>query len=480
MSGGVFISYRREDAAGFAGRIYDRLIQTLGRESVFIDVDNIPAGLDFVDVLSERVGRCDALIAVIGRNWLAAADRDNRRRLDDPNDFVRIEIGSALERSVPVIPVLVDGAAMPNADDLPDGLEKARAPAGNCRDFAQSLRFWTPSGAPSAATEFEERRALAWPARATRIAASPPWLTCPLPPARGLWRFAPCSRTAAFERWEACVRDRSDLILLGFGASLLIRNWRETRAPAASLELPGAPTSAPAAPGQGPAANAAPPQSVADPSILIGASSKLTGEAAGAAPAASTAADGLAREVEQQKGALANASQNMSGLAREANAALQGIRMDTAPAGDTFANAAATAPNAAANEAQTADSPPAKMAKAGAPDTSPGSQQWMNFEDFKTEYSRQTVWNYYPDKVLDAAATAWGNAASFIGRRARPANSVSLNYTVETAAGSNGAGEKDFKSDVAEMTAKGFSRKSDSAFQGCDGLNRHLTVWIKE
>ena len=124
MSGGVFISYRREDAAGFAGRIYDRLIQTLGRESVFIDVDNIPAGLDFVDVLSERVGRCDALIAVIGRNWLAAADRDNRRRVDDPNDFVRIEIGSALERSVPVIPVLVDGAAMPNADDLPDGLKK--------------------------------------------------------------------------------------------------------------------------------------------------------------------------------------------------------------------------------------------------------------------------------------------------------------------------------------------------------------------
>jgi TIR domain len=124
MRGGVFICYRREDTAGFAGRIYDRLKSSLGRESVFIDVDNIPAGRDFVEVLSERVGRCDALVALIGRNWLASADKDNRRRLDDPNDFVRIEIEAALERNVPVIPVLVDGAAMPQANDLPDALKK--------------------------------------------------------------------------------------------------------------------------------------------------------------------------------------------------------------------------------------------------------------------------------------------------------------------------------------------------------------------
>jgi hypothetical protein len=122
--GGVFISYRREDAAGYAGRIYDRLLSRLGRERVFIDVDNIPAGLDFVDVLSERVGRCDALIAIVGRNWLGSADKNNRRRLDDPNDFVRIEIEAALNRNVPVIPVLVDGAVMPQADELPDGLKK--------------------------------------------------------------------------------------------------------------------------------------------------------------------------------------------------------------------------------------------------------------------------------------------------------------------------------------------------------------------
>ena len=77
-----------------------------------------------MEVLSERVGRCDALIALIGKNWIASADKDNRRRLDDPNDFVRIEIEAALERNVPVIPVLVDGATMPRGNDLPDGLKK--------------------------------------------------------------------------------------------------------------------------------------------------------------------------------------------------------------------------------------------------------------------------------------------------------------------------------------------------------------------
>ena len=124
MSGGVFICYRREDSAGFAGRIYDRLVASLGRESVFIDVDGIPAGRDFVEVLSERVGRCDALIALIGHDWLASKDKDNRRRLDDANDFVRIEIEAALDRNVPVIPVLVDGAAMPSEDDLPAPIKK--------------------------------------------------------------------------------------------------------------------------------------------------------------------------------------------------------------------------------------------------------------------------------------------------------------------------------------------------------------------
>jgi hypothetical protein len=122
--GGVFICYRREDSAGFARLIYDRLTSKLGRDAVFFDVDDIPVGLDFVDILSERVGRCEALIAVIGRNWASSVDIHNRYRLDDPNDFVRIEIEAALARKVRVIPVLIDGAAMPQPDHLPDGLKK--------------------------------------------------------------------------------------------------------------------------------------------------------------------------------------------------------------------------------------------------------------------------------------------------------------------------------------------------------------------
>jgi len=124
MTGGVFISYRREDSGGYAGRIYDRLTSRLGREKVFFDVDTIPPGRDFVEVLSERVGSCDALLAVVGKHWVLSVDSENKRRLDDPKDFVRIEIEAALSRNVPVIPVLVDGAAMPRPEDLPDSLRK--------------------------------------------------------------------------------------------------------------------------------------------------------------------------------------------------------------------------------------------------------------------------------------------------------------------------------------------------------------------
>lgn len=124
MLGGVFICYRREDSGGFAGRIYDRLTSSLGRENVFFDVDSIAPGLDFVDTLSERVGKCDALVAVIGKTWLSSADADKKRRLDDPNDFVRIEIEAALNRGVRVIPVLVDGAILPKREDLPASIDK--------------------------------------------------------------------------------------------------------------------------------------------------------------------------------------------------------------------------------------------------------------------------------------------------------------------------------------------------------------------
>jgi TIR domain len=91
---------------GFAGRIYDRLAHKLGRENVFFDVDAIEHGIDFVDAISDRVGECDALLVLISPHWVSTADENGRRRLDDPNDFVRIEIEAALKRGIRVIPVL--------------------------------------------------------------------------------------------------------------------------------------------------------------------------------------------------------------------------------------------------------------------------------------------------------------------------------------------------------------------------------------
>ena len=119
---GIFICYRREDASPYAGRLYDHLTARFGAQRVFMDIDTIRPGDDFVQVIGERVAGCEALIAVIGRRWLSSVDSHGRRRLDDPNDYVRIEIASALSRKVRVIPALVDGAQMPAAHELPPDL----------------------------------------------------------------------------------------------------------------------------------------------------------------------------------------------------------------------------------------------------------------------------------------------------------------------------------------------------------------------
>ena len=118
----IFVSYRRSDSADIAGRIYDRLVQAFDKSSIFKDVDSIPAGLDFRDVLDDALRKCDVFLAIIGVQWLEARNADGRRRIDDPRDFVRIEVESALERGIPVIPVLVQGTSMPSASVLPLGI----------------------------------------------------------------------------------------------------------------------------------------------------------------------------------------------------------------------------------------------------------------------------------------------------------------------------------------------------------------------
>jgi hypothetical protein len=123
MSGQIFISYRREDSSAWTGRLYDRLHDRFPQHEIFMDVDNLPPGIDFVEALEKSVGACDVQLVVIGKRWLMARDEKRRRRLSNPEDFVRLEIATALKRGIGVIPVLVDGASMPRSADLPEDLK---------------------------------------------------------------------------------------------------------------------------------------------------------------------------------------------------------------------------------------------------------------------------------------------------------------------------------------------------------------------
>ena len=124
MSGGkIFISYRRADSQWAAARLHDTLANAFPDDQLFMDVEHIAPGQDFVDVLADQVGACDVFLALVGPDWLTTTNADGIRRLDDPEDFVRIEIASALNRPETLtIPVLLDGAAPPTEDALPPDL----------------------------------------------------------------------------------------------------------------------------------------------------------------------------------------------------------------------------------------------------------------------------------------------------------------------------------------------------------------------
>ncbi|MHB8529291.1 MAG: TIR domain-containing protein [Caulobacteraceae bacterium] len=172
MSDGIFISYRRNDTSGFAGRLFDRLSKCFSPDQVFIDVQSIEPGANFADVLSRRVGDCKVLLALIGPRWHAA---DSHARLTDPKDYVRIEIEAALGGDVRVIPLLIDGARMPDAEALPaslQGLTERQAVEISHNRFdqdaealVQTLRRFVepPTRGPGAALEdgFGDRRAVA-------------------------------------------------------------------------------------------------------------------------------------------------------------------------------------------------------------------------------------------------------------------------------------------------------------------------------
>jgi len=119
---GVFISYRREDSAGHAGRLFDHFAKKLGRDRVFRDVDKIRPGQNFVEAIRDRIHASEVLLILVGPRWLTTADGQGRRRLEDPNDLVRLEIETGLKRGMRVIPVLLPGATIPDAKELPETL----------------------------------------------------------------------------------------------------------------------------------------------------------------------------------------------------------------------------------------------------------------------------------------------------------------------------------------------------------------------
>lgn len=155
---GIFISYRRDDAQGWAGRIQEGLRASFGDVPLFFDLETIAPGQDFVNSIESSLASCRALLALIGPGWLSASDASGRRRLEDPADYVRLEIAAALRRDVLVIPVLLGGAAMPRSSDLPENIAAlARRNAHELSDKRWEYDFELLVAALARATGFTPR-----------------------------------------------------------------------------------------------------------------------------------------------------------------------------------------------------------------------------------------------------------------------------------------------------------------------------------
>lgn len=203
--GGIFISYRRTDTSGQAGRLYDTLAARFGPERIFHDIDGIAPGARFPSVIHSQLESCDVVLALIGKGWLTAKDRNRRRRLDDPDDVLRQEIRAALERDdVLVIPVLVDGGTMPDREALPEDLSALTernavrlSSEGWKNDLANLLRVLereVHEDSPPGSVVHEH--AAAGPGVSGRGPGTPPWQPAPpqpvsLKPARRRSPFVP-------------------------------------------------------------------------------------------------------------------------------------------------------------------------------------------------------------------------------------------------------------------------------------------------
>ena len=158
--GAIFINYRREETAGEARALFDELNRILGPGAVFMDVEGIAPGVDFREVLQSKLASVDMMLVLIGRGWLELRDAEGLRRLDDAEDFVRAEIRTAIERKIPVTPVLLQGTVMPRERDLPADIRSLAFRNGfeirhtrwvsDVRDLIQGLGL-TPRSPPAAA-----------------------------------------------------------------------------------------------------------------------------------------------------------------------------------------------------------------------------------------------------------------------------------------------------------------------------------------
>jgi TIR domain-containing protein len=120
--GRIFINYRREECGWQADRLCDQLVKHFNKGQVFKDIDSIKPGDDFIEVITKEIGSCHVLLALIGDKWLTITDKSNRRRLRNTDDPVRLELETALRCKVRIVPILIDGARMPLADELPASL----------------------------------------------------------------------------------------------------------------------------------------------------------------------------------------------------------------------------------------------------------------------------------------------------------------------------------------------------------------------
>lgn len=205
----IFLSYRRSDTAGHAGRLFDRIANRFGRDQVFMDVDTLQPGEDFAREIARQIDRSDVVIALIGDQWVSATDAKGYRRLDDSADYVRAEIAAALERGVTVIPVLVEGARMPIAEQLPAalrGLAQLQALEISDHRFdseAQELLEAIARRLPKP-TDGGAKGKVGWP-KALRLVLS---LAMILVLAGGVWMLRrPAARPELAGRWVAEVAD---------------------------------------------------------------------------------------------------------------------------------------------------------------------------------------------------------------------------------------------------------------------------------